>query len=274
MLPRVKVDSAQRLRRTVVGADGVEIGLLTAGSGPAVLLVHGSLGSIDSWQPVWGALADQFQVTAMDRRGRETSGDTDCYTLEREYADVAAVAAVLADEQGGPVDVVGHSYGATCVLGAAARGAPFRRVLLYEPPGPQTVGDQWPERIAAMVADGRAGRAVLSFLITIGGLALADVATMREAPDGRGVLPIAVATLPREVRALAAADLAAEAARVRPSVQLLLGTASPPWAAQITAQLAAALPSATVTELAGAGHLVLDTAPDLLALTVTRLLRD
>ena len=55
---------------------------------------------------------------------------------------MAAVAELLADEQGGPVDVVGHSYGATCVLGAAARGARFRRVALYEPPGPQTAGDQ------------------------------------------------------------------------------------------------------------------------------------
>jgi pimeloyl-ACP methyl ester carboxylesterase len=66
------------------------------------------------------------------------------------------------------------------------------------------------------------------------------------------VLPIAAATLPRETRALAA-DLAGAARRVRQPVLLLLGTASPPWASQITRELAAALPAATVTELPGAG---------------------
>jgi pimeloyl-ACP methyl ester carboxylesterase len=120
----------------VTCADGVRIGLLTAGSGPGLLLVHGGMGTIQSWQRMWGALTGQRRVTAMDRRGRGSSGDADNYELSSEYADVAAVAAALAGEQGGPVDVVGHSIGATCVLGAAALGAPFRRIALYEPPGP------------------------------------------------------------------------------------------------------------------------------------------
>jgi pimeloyl-ACP methyl ester carboxylesterase len=93
-------------RYSVTSPDGVRIGLLTAGSGPGLLL------------------------------------------------DVATVAAALAGDQGGPVDVVGHSIGATCVLGAAALGAPFRRIVLYEPPGPQTTRDNWPERVSTMVADG------------------------------------------------------------------------------------------------------------------------
>ena len=100
-----------------------------------MLLVHGGMGSIEGWASVWEALAAQFRVTAMDRRGRGSSGDADAYTLDTEYADVAAVAELLADEQGGPVDVIGHSFGATCVLGAAARGARFRRVALYRRPG-------------------------------------------------------------------------------------------------------------------------------------------
>jgi pimeloyl-ACP methyl ester carboxylesterase len=262
------------MRRTVDDADGVRIGLMTAGSGKALLLVHGGMGSIDSWASVWGTLAARFRVTAMDRRGRGSSGDGDDYSLDREYADAAAVAEMLADEQGGPVDVIGHSFGATCVLGAAARGARFRRVVLYEPAGPQTAGNQWPERLTAMIADGQVGRAVFTFLTEIIGLTRVQVEALRDAPGGRDVLPIAVATLPREAWALAAADLTAEAAGVRQPVLLLLGTASPPWAAQITAQLAAALPSATVTELAGVGHQALDAAPDLLAATVSRFLRD
>ena len=174
------------------------------------------MGRIESWQHVWGALTRRRRVSAMDRRGRGSSGDAGSYELSSEYADVAAVAAALADEQDGPVDVVGHSIGATCVLGAAALGAPFRRIVLYEPPGPQATQNNWPERVAALVADGQAGRAVFTFLTEIIGLTRGEVETLRDAPGGRDVLPIAAATLPREARALAAADLAGAACHVTP----------------------------------------------------------
>ena len=259
-------------RHSVTGAGGVRIGLLTAGSGPGLLLVHGGMGTMESWQHVWGTLTGRRRVTAMDRRGRGSSGDAGSYRLSSEYADVAAVAAALAGQQGGPVDVAGHSIGATCVLGAAALGAPFRRIALYEPPGPQATRDNWPERVAAMVAGGQAGRAAFTFLTEVIGLTRGEVEALRDAPGGRDVLPIVAATLPREARALAAADLPAAARRVRQPVLLLLGMASPPWASQITRELAAVLPAATVTELPGAGHEALYKAPDLLAAEVLRFL--
>lgn len=260
------------IRHSVTSADGVRIGMLTAGSGPGLLLVHGGMGTIESWQRVWAALAGQRRVTAMDRRGRGSSGDAGHYELSSEYADVAAVAAALAGEQGAPVDVVGHSIGATFVLGAAALGAPFRRIVLYEPPGPQATQDNWPERVSAMVAAGQVGRATFTFLTEIVGLTRSEVEALRDAPGGRDVLPIVAATLPREAGALATADLAAAARQVRQPVLLLLGTASPPWASQITRELAAALPTATVTELPGVGHEALDRAPDLLVAEVLRFL--
>ena len=182
------------------------------------------MGTIGSWRRVWSALAGQRRVPAVDRRGRGSSGDAGSYELTSEYDDVAAVAAALAGEQGGPVDVVGHS-GGTCVLGAAALGTPFRRVVLYEPPGPQATQDNWPERVAAIVA---ADRAAFTFLIEIIGLTRGEVETLRDAPGGRDVLPIVAATLPREARALAAAALAGAGRQVRQPVLLLLGTASPP----------------------------------------------
>ena len=256
----------------MTGADGVRIGLLTAGSGPALLLVHGGMGSIESWQSVWDSLTTGRRVTAMDRRGRATSGDGDGYTLESEFADVAAVAAALADEQGSPVDAAGHSYGATCVLGAAALGAPFRRLALYEPPGPPTVSGDWPDRMAAMVAAGQVGPAVFSFLTEIIGLTPAEVAALRDAPGGRDVLPVAAATLPREARALTTADLPGAARQVSQPVLLLVGEASPPWARQITRELAAVLSSATVRELPGAAHDALETAPGRLAAELDRFL--
>jgi hypothetical protein len=45
-------------------------------------------------------------------------------------------------------------------------------------------------------------------------------------------------------------------------------------AGQITRELAAVLPAATVTELPGAGHEALDTAPDLLVTEILRFAGD
>jgi pimeloyl-ACP methyl ester carboxylesterase len=125
-----------------------------------------------------------------------------------------------------------------------------------------------------MVAGGQAGRAMFAFLTEIMGLTRSEVETLRDAPGGGDVLPIVAATMPREARALATADLAAAAGQVRQPVLLLLGTASPPWAGQITRELAAVLAAATVTELPGAGHEALDTAPSLLVTEVLRFLGD
>ena len=259
-------------RHYITSADGVDIGLLTAGSGPGLLLVHGGMGTIESWRGVWAELTRHRRVTAMDRRGRGSSGDGRSYALDREFADVAAVAIVLAGDQGGPVDVAGHSIGATCVLGAAALGAPFRRLVLYEPPGPPTVPGDWAERITAMIADGQVGRAAFSFLTEIIGLTQAEVEALRDAPGSRDVLPIIAATMPREARALATADLPGAARQVSQPVLLLLGETSPPWARQIIAELAAVLPAATVTQLPGVGHEALDQAPDRLAAELDRFL--
>ncbi len=37
-------------RQSVTSADGTRIGLLTAGDGPPLLVVHGGMGQIESWQ--------------------------------------------------------------------------------------------------------------------------------------------------------------------------------------------------------------------------------
>jgi len=97
---------------------------------------------------------------------------------------------------------------------------------------------------------------------------------LRDAPGGRDVLPIAQATLPREARALAAADLASSARRVRQPVLLLLGTVSPAWAGEITRELAVAMPAATVRELPGVGHNALAEAPALLVSEIVRFLSE
>jgi len=261
-------------RHYLTGADGVSIGLLTAGTGADLLLVHGGAGQIEAWAPVWDALARRWRVTAMDRRGRGTSGDAEPYAIGGEYADVAAVAGHLAGRAGGPVDVFGHSYGAVCALGAAAAGAPVRRLVLYEPPGPAAAPAEWAGRMTGMVSRGQAGRAMFSFLTEIIGMTPARVDELRSAPRSYDVLAVVAATLPREARALAGVDLPVLAQAVSCPVLLLLGTQSPAWAHGNTAALAAALPGADLVTLPGQGHDAVDTAPGLLVAELSRFLGD
>jgi pimeloyl-ACP methyl ester carboxylesterase len=115
----------------VTSADGTRIAYERSGSGPPLVLVHGSLNDHGIWAAVAPALAQHFTVYAMDRRGRGESGTSSEPELERQFEDVLAVI----DAAGAPVDLIGHSFGAHCALGAAAM-APERvkHLVLYEPP--------------------------------------------------------------------------------------------------------------------------------------------
>jgi pimeloyl-ACP methyl ester carboxylesterase len=260
-------------RHEIVSTDGTPIGLLTAGSGPPLLLVHGGMGRLERWEPMWGLLTKWRRVTAMDRRGRASSGDTQPYQLSREFDDVAAVAASLAADEGGPVDVFAHSIGATVTVGAAARGAPLRRIALYEPPGPQTVAGPWRGRAVAQIEAGQPGPAMFTFLTEVVGLTREQIEGFRGLPGAQDVLPIVAATLPREAEGLASVDLPALAAAITAPVLLMLGTASPDWAGDITRALDDVLPVATVAELPGYGHEAVDTAPDLVDALLQEFLR-
>lgn len=248
--------------RTVTSADGTRIGLVSAGSGRPLLLVHGGMTSSARWQPLWPLLTGRFEVSAMDRRGRGRSGDHARYVLDREFQDVAAVAADLAGRHGGPVDVFGHSIGAVCALGAAAAGAPVRRIALYEPPGPETVPRDWVDRATAMVHAEEPGRAMVSFLTEVIGVPWETVVAMRDTPVAEASLDIVAATLVREAEALTTVDLDRLARQVAQPAMLLLGAASPEWAHAITRRLRRALPQTTLRVLDGLGHEGVDTNPE------------
>jgi pimeloyl-ACP methyl ester carboxylesterase len=117
--------------------------------------------------------------------------------------------------------------------------------------------------VTELIAQGKPGPAMISFLTEVIGLTDTVITELRNAPRGYDVLPIVAATMPREARALAGIDLAALAAGVSVPVLLLLGTASPAWARELTESLAKVLPHSTVTEMAGQGHEAIEAAPEL-----------
>jgi pimeloyl-ACP methyl ester carboxylesterase len=252
----------------------VRIGLLTAGVGPPLLLVHGGFGQIERWEPVWALLVDDWRVTAMDRRGRGSSGDSDAYDIRLEYDDIAAVAALLANEAGGPIHIFAHSYGATCALGAANRGGSIRHMILYEPPGAETVPLEWVARVTALVAAGKAGAAMVSFLSEVLGLSTEEIEVLRRTPVRYDILSVVAATLPREAKALTSIDLLAEARTLPCPITVLTGAQSPSWAGTIAGAVAEAAPVADVAVLAGVGHEAIGAAPDVIVRHLRRRLCD
>src|SRR5690606_8457624 len=113
---------------TVTSKDGTQIAYQRSGSGPPIVLVHGTLGVAKRW-PILPLLEERFTVCAMDRRGRGDSGDGPDYSLAREAEDITA----LASASGGGVSVLGHSFGALCALEAALLIPRLSHLILYEP---------------------------------------------------------------------------------------------------------------------------------------------
>ena len=112
--------------------DGTPIAVFSRGNGPPLILVHGATADHTTFRVVGPRFAERFTVHAIDRRGRGASGDGPAYAIEREYEDVAAVAQTLAEMTGSAVDVLGHSYGGRCALGAALLTGTIHRVVSYE----------------------------------------------------------------------------------------------------------------------------------------------
>ena len=105
--------------------------------GTALLLVPGFTGSKEDFLPVFPDLAAAgFCVTAIDQRGQFESGWNADYSLDAFAADVAEVGAQLAG--GGPLHVVGHSFGGLVCRQAVLSGAApiVSLTLLNSGPGP------------------------------------------------------------------------------------------------------------------------------------------
>ena len=185
---------------------------------------------------------------------------------------MAAVVRALAEESGRPVDVLAHSYGATCTLGAARLAPPFGRLVLYEPPGPQTVTPEFVDRLTAWVDEGRAGRAMVAFLMEIIGLSDAEVDALRATPPAYDIFAVLTATLPREGRALLGADVAGSARVGHLPHSAAAGGAEPGVGRRRHRGGGAVVPGDEVTVLPGLGHEAIDSAPALVADLVDRFL--
>ncbi|CAN5912784.1 hypothetical protein BH11MYX3_BH11MYX3_13290 [soil metagenome] len=116
---------------TFVDVDGIHVRYREAGSGPAVVLIHGFSASSDSWLSVITHLANGHRVIAIDLKG---FGWTSRPDGDYSPAAEAKLAWGVLDKLGvTDVAIVGHSWGSSVALEmAVAHQDRVRRVALYD----------------------------------------------------------------------------------------------------------------------------------------------
>lgn len=114
---------------TVKSKDGTVVSFLSVGNGPAVIVLPGVLSMASDYGAFASALAGNFTVHTLERRGRGQSGPQGHgYSIQKEMDDVIAM-----QRETGANFLVGHSYGGLIALEVARNNNTFTKIALYEP---------------------------------------------------------------------------------------------------------------------------------------------
>ena len=253
----------------MISTDGTEIAFERSGSGPALIIVGGSLADHRFYVPLANELSRHFTVYNYDRRGRGQSGDTSAYAVGRELEDLAA----LVDHARGPVLVYGHSAGSALALRAAAAVPGIAKLVLADPPfTPHSDNDvvakaEFAVEAARLQELNDRGDYRASVKLFLGGMGVSDkdIEGMLGSPAGEGIIDSA-RTLPYDYAVLGDGLVPTNlAAKVTVPTVILAATAMPE-----TAQaLADAMPNARFEAIEGSAH---ETPPAEIAERVTRFL--
>ncbi len=261
------------MMETITSADGTMIAYQRSGTGPPLVLVHGTTADHTRWAPVLPAFEQHFSVYAVDRRGRGGSGDAEPYAIEREFEDLVALVNAIE----GSVFLLGHSYGALCSLEAALRTDHVRKLVLYEPPIPTGI-EIYPSeivtRIQAQLDAGDREGAVTTFLQDIARVPAHEMEILRAAPSWPARVSAAHTVL-REMRG--SNEYVFEPANftgLTTPTLLLLGGDSPPFFKAAIEVVHAALPKSRVVVMPGQQHTAMNSAPELFTSEVLQFLAE
>jgi pimeloyl-ACP methyl ester carboxylesterase len=258
----------------VTSADGTTIAYSAWGSGEPIVIIDGATAHRATTPENAQAaelLADDFLVINYDRRGRGESGDTDPYTVEREFEDLAAIIDQAAG--GGPATVFAWSSGGLMALNAAQSGVATARLALFEPPvvvddSRPPLPDDYVERLDAAVAAGRRGDAVQLFMTAAAGIPDDEgmFAGLRASDMWPGLEAIAhtIAYDGRQVGdTMSGRPLRADLwDKIEIPVLVMYGTGTWPYLITGSQAVADHLPTATLKPVPGENH---STTPDVLA---------
>jgi pimeloyl-ACP methyl ester carboxylesterase len=121
------------LKMLLIDVDGIKLNYQEKGNGPIVIMVHG----IPTDYRVWGeqveALSPSFRTVSYSRRCAFPNRNKDCAnsTVENNAKDLQGLIDSLG---GGPVHLIGHSYGAAAAAYCALKNPSLvRSMVLIEP---------------------------------------------------------------------------------------------------------------------------------------------
>ncbi|ODT61235.1 MULTISPECIES: alpha/beta fold hydrolase [Paracoccus] len=226
------------------------------------LALHCMMGSGSSWGPIAAALAGRIDLRGFDMPGHGRSDDWQPTPDGPDYhTAVTRLAAAMIDR---PLDLIGHSFGATVALRiAVAAPEAVRSLTLIEPvlfaACPDPAQDALDARMAALLDEGRDAEAAAAFLSVWG-----------------AVPPRIGAAMLRQIRLVAGTGdaLRHDSARILREggleqidapVLLIQGAESPPVVRGIADALAARLPDVGRAVVPGAGHMAPLTHPQQVA---------
>lgn len=253
--------------------DGTPIAYIKQGDGPPLVLVHGTGVIAKSWMPIMPALAKNFTVYAIDRRGRGESGDTEPYAIEREFEDIAA----LVDSIDQPLNLLGHSFGAILTLEAALISRNIRKLLLYEPPlnlpHAQMIPDGLIGPIEKLINDGQKKEALAHFYELIG-TPSSEIELMQTLPDWDERVASAD-TLTREIKVMERHIFdVGKFTNFQIKTMFLFGENDQDFWHEILTMLYQTFLDFSTDILPGQGHFAMVTAPDLFVEALTRFFKD
>jgi len=118
-----------------VSANGLSFAYVEEGSGPPVILVHGSVSDYREWAKQMTPLARRYRVIAYSRRyhwpNPPAGADADA-SPDQQVEDLAAIINALG---AAPAHVAGYSFGGAVALRLALRHPELVRSLILVEPG-------------------------------------------------------------------------------------------------------------------------------------------
>jgi pimeloyl-ACP methyl ester carboxylesterase len=129
------VRPAKRLDRVAALPDGAALHYVEQGQGESLVLLHGGIGDLHSWDPHLPLLARRYRTFAFSRRHAYPNANGE---PARDYGasqDARDLASLLETVRSGPCHLVGSSYGGLVALVfALSKPSAVRSLCLFEPP--------------------------------------------------------------------------------------------------------------------------------------------
>ncbi len=243
--------------KKVTSKDGTPIAYNQIGDGQPVILVDGALCSsvMGPMPELAQLLAQSFTVIYYDRRGRNESGDTKPYAVEREIEDIDALIQMV----GRPAYLFGTSSGAALALAATARGLTISKLALFEPPfmidkNGHHVPVNYHQQLSSYVEQQRRGDAIKYFMREGIGVPSMFVFMMQLMPVWRKLKAVAH-TLPYDAAVMGDFSLPVkQAAAIKIPTLVLGGEKSQNWLHTAVQQLAEELHQNELRMLKGQNH--------------------